>query len=352
MQWSKVVLAMVAAVLFAAAARADVFNMGPGLTSLTMVTVGDPGNAADTLVMTDRTSGYGSVSYTYQMGTFDVTAGQYCAFLNAVGATDPYGLYNSFMARGPGTAACGINQTGSSGNYSYNTTSSGYALNNGNFPVNWVSWGDAARFCNWVTNGQPTGPEGAGTTETGSYTLNRATSNAALMAVTRNADARYVIPTEDEWYKAAYYKGGGTNAGFWLYPTKSNTAPSNVLSSTGTNNANFSTGGIPFQVFTDPTNYLTVVGAFAGSPGPYGTCDMGGDVFQWNETNLFNTHRGLRCGAYDCTSGGLAASSRSYYVPTSEDGDLGFRVAEVPEPASASIMAFGAVCLFRSRRRK
>ena len=59
------------------------------------------------------------------------------------------------------------------------------------------------------------------------------------MAITRNAGATYFIPSENEWYKAAYYKGGGTNAGYWTYPTQSNTAPSNVLSPTGTNNANY-----------------------------------------------------------------------------------------------------------------
>jgi hypothetical protein len=61
-----------------------------------------------------------------------------------------------------------------------------------------------------------------------------------LTAITRNAGATYFIPSENEWYKAAYYKGGGTNAGYWLYPTQSNTVPSNVLSATGTNNANWS----------------------------------------------------------------------------------------------------------------
>ena len=33
--------------------------------------------------------------YAYQMGEYDVTVGQYCQFLNAVAATDTYGLYNS-----------------------------------------------------------------------------------------------------------------------------------------------------------------------------------------------------------------------------------------------------------------
>ena len=42
------------------------------------------------------------------------------------------------------------------------------------------------------------------------------------MAITRNAGATYFIPSENEWYKAAYYKGGGTNAGYWTYPTQSN----------------------------------------------------------------------------------------------------------------------------------
>jgi hypothetical protein len=59
-----------------------VFNLGgaqnangtwTGLASLQFVTVGDPGNAPDT-------TGYGSVPYTYQMGEYDVTVGQYCQF--------------------------------------------------------------------------------------------------------------------------------------------------------------------------------------------------------------------------------------------------------------------------------
>ena len=94
-------VAAVVAMLIAGSAQADVFNMGgardpttgtwTGAASLQFVTVGDPGNAADT-------TGYGSLPYTYQMGQYDVTAAQYCQFLNAVAATDAYGLYNSCMA--------------------------------------------------------------------------------------------------------------------------------------------------------------------------------------------------------------------------------------------------------------
>ncbi len=61
-----------------------------GLTSLEFVTVGNPGNANDG-------TGYGGVDYAYDIGKFEVTAGQYTEFLNAVAAADPYGLYGSDM---------------------------------------------------------------------------------------------------------------------------------------------------------------------------------------------------------------------------------------------------------------
>jgi len=291
--------------------------------SMQFVTVGNPGNAAD------PSTGYGAVPNTYQMGKYDVTTGQYTAFLNAVAKTDTYGLYNSYMATDMPTVA--VTRSGSSGGYSYSVTGSDPQA--ANCPVFDVTWGDAARFCNWLQNNQPTGTEGSGTTETGAYTLNGATTNAALMAITRNAGATDFIPSENEWYKAAYYNP--SNASYWLYPTKSNTAPSNVLSAIGTNNANyFDYYGTGNGGYTDPTNYLTPVGAFAASPGPYGTYDMGGDIFQWNEANISGSSRGLRGGGWLSDSSFLASSGRISGYPSYESGPVGFRVASVPEPGS------------------
>ena len=306
---------VIAALTSASVARADVFNMPAGETSLQFVNVGDPGNTADTVKMNgqlninfnpDTSSGYGGVPYSYSIGTYDVTVGQYVQFLNAVATTsDPYGLYYSGMLNGAGQVldgypvAGGIKQTlTAAGTYSYSvaTPADTYSVTGGsgnypafcaNLPVNWVSWGDAARFINWLENGQPTGPEGPSTTETGTYTLSGGTSTTALFAVpTPTAGTvKYWIPTENEWYKAAYYKSGGTNSGYWAYPTQSNSTPSHTLSTTGANNANYDQSGT-----ASPNNWpLTPVGYYAGSPGPYGTYDQGGDLYNFTETKVTQT---------------------------------------------------------------
>jgi len=174
------------------------------------VNVGDSGNSNDV-------TGYGGVSYEYVIAQYPVTNCEYAEFLNAVAATDTYYLYRTFMdsdARG------GITRSGSSGSYTYSVKT-----NMGNKPVVFVNWFNCARYCNWLHNNKPTGSQNSSTTEDGAYTLNGATSGNAVPS---NNDAKYHLPTENEWYKAAYYKGGGTNAGYWAYATQSNTAPTCV----------------------------------------------------------------------------------------------------------------------------
>jgi formylglycine-generating enzyme required for sulfatase activity len=353
----------VALILAASSAQADVFSMPAGQgPSLQFVPVGNPGNAADPATG----SLYGSVGYNYNIGKYDVTVGQYCQFLNAVAQTDTYGLWNSYMEAYYPTV--GITQTGTSGNFSYSVTYNSTAWNtySTNYPSLYpspsaaanacpifsVTWGDAARFCNWLQNGQLTGAEGPSTTETGAYSLNGATSSSALMAIVRNPGAIDVIPTENEWYKAAYYDPtlNGGLGGYWTYPTKNNTAPSNVLSSTGTNNANYYNG----SSYTDPTNELTPVGVFADSPSAYGTYDQGGDVFQWNEANIDGVYRGGRGGDWFDTeeSSVLASSSRGGTYPSNEDIYCGFRVASVPEPGSITLLVCGAIVVLIWWRRR
>ena len=108
--------------------------------------------------------------------------------------------------------------------------------------------GRLGRFANWLQNGQPTGLQSLSTTENGAYYLNGATTDAALLAVTRKASATWVMTSEDEWYKAAYYKGGSTNAGYWDYPTSSNTPPGRDMSDASGNNANYYDTSLPHRL--------------------------------------------------------------------------------------------------------
>jgi sulfatase modifying factor 1 len=186
----------------------------PAITIHT-VPVGDVGNPNDPNDGDSQTSGvqnFGSVGYAFNIGKYEVTVGQYTAFLNAVAATDTYDLYNPKMASDLNIS--GIACNGASGSYSYSV------IGSPNHPVTYVSWGDAARFANWMHNGQPSGIERPGTTETGAYTLNGAIFTRTLMDITRNAGATWFIRTENEWYKAAYYQpttAGGDADGYWLF---------------------------------------------------------------------------------------------------------------------------------------
>lgn len=168
------------------------------------VSVLDPNNSNDI-------TGYGGVNYIYQIAQYPVTNCEYAEFLNSVAATDTHNLYSSGMGNGRG----GITRNGNSGSYTYSIRN-----NMGNKPINLINWFSAARYCNWLHNGK-----GNGSTETGAYTLNGTTTGNAIG---KNINALYSIPTENEWYKAAYYKGGGTNAGYWKYATQSDVDPTPV----------------------------------------------------------------------------------------------------------------------------
>ncbi len=353
-------LSLAAILLAAAPSLAELVNYE-------LVPVGDPGNAADT-------TGYGAVAYDYQMGKYEVTIGQYAAFLNAVAKADPYSLYNPNM--GTGLNIAGISRTGVSGSYSYSaigpsgTTLAG-ASSPGNRPITYTSWFVAARFANWMSNGQPVGPQGAATTENGAYNLNGATSGSAPAFNVTNPNIGsvpiYRIPTEDQWYKAAYYKGGSTNAGYWDYATQSDTAPGNVIGS-GSNQANYRYTTDILTVtqsgsLSSSQNYLTDVGAFTASPSAYGTFDQNGNVWEWNDLNgEAGDQRGTRGGNWHFTvprPNWLNSSSGPDPRSTTLNWmDGGFRLASpvaVPEPSTYAMALAGLACggysMFRRRKR-
>ena len=321
-------IAVVALLCLGGVAYADVFNMGPGLSNLETVTVGDPGNVgkfSGSGTWYDPYRTCGSVDYTYKIGKFEVTAAQYTDFLNNKAESDPYGLYSTAMMSGSG---CNIQREGASGSYTYSVTD-----DDANKPVNYASYWSSLRFVNWLNNGQ-----GNGDTETGAYTLG-GYNGPDGSTIQRNVGAKWFLPSEDEWYKAAYYKCGGTNAGYWDYATQSDTAPGNQITDPDSgNNANYSVDSFTIGSTTN-------VGEFENSKSAYGTFDQSGNVWEWNETIIYqesvHSYRGMRGGSVNSSDYFLRASDRSF-DPSEGSYDAGFRIAAaVPEPSSVLALVCG-----------
>ncbi len=288
--------------------------------------VGNPGNANDPA--TGNGNLFGGVSYNYNIGTYDVTNNQYVEFLNAKdpNGTSPLQLYNSHMSSASfgGISFNNLNPAGSM---------YGVISGDGNHPVNYETWYSAIRFANWLNNGQ-----GSGDTETGAYTLLGGMAFPVNgYRITRNAGATVFLPSENEWYKAAYNNPGGST--YNLYPTSSSLTPTASGPTATPNSANYN----------NAVGNLTDVGAYSGTTSPYGAFDMGGNVFQWNETLLSLAFREVRGGSFD--SPNTSSSSAGFTAPTTEHSNIGFRLVNipggfiVPEPSTFVLAAFGFIGL-------
>lgn len=293
------------------------------LVTIETVEVGDPMNDP----ITFNFEPIGQVATTFRMAKYEVTISDYVTFLNAVAkrgdganATVIASLYDDRMATD--TTIAGIARSGSgteAAPYVYS------AIGDKNKPIAYIDWFSAARFANWMHNGATATAD----IESGAYSL----AGGFSPYVTRESGAKWWIPSHDEWFKAAYYKGGGTSAGYWMFPTRSDTA-CETTPSTGTNHANSLQLGVyaVTQATTLDTtqNYLTAVGTYINSPGPYGTFDQGGNLEEWTENVLYSPTYGLRRtrgGAWN--SGGLNDDVNP--IPTADPTDrtskIGFRLA-------------------------
>jgi len=297
--------------------------------AIDFVSVGYADNASDPL------TGLGSVSYEYQIGKFEVTNLQYRNFLNAVAKTDTYNLYSSEMGS---SQFGGITRAGSPGSYTYEVKS-GF----GNLPVVFVSFWDAARFTNWLHNGQ-----GSGDTETGAYTLG-GVPNPVFSAGIRTTSASVFLPSQDEWYKAAYYDPTKDGVGgYWLHATQSNSLLGNTTGTSG--GANYDDG--------DYANFPGAGSVGVGSypaPSYFGTFDQGGNVWEWNDSAITVNSRGVRGGGWLNSEIALRSSNGFNDPPAFERYLYGFRVASlapIPEPSTyaaiAGLMSLG-VAIWRRR---
>ena len=295
------------------------------------MSVGDVNNPADPTIL------IGQVAYKYQIGKYLVTLGQYTTFLNAVASiNDTYALWNPKLSTD--MVIAGISREGSQGAYKYSVMN-----NNGssaNRPVTYVSFFDAGRFANWMSNGQPKGPQDTSTTENGAYPLYGTVSGnfPVQNAINPNTGKppSYYIPSENEWYKSGFYSSA--IGGYYPYATQNTTLPGNVVGSLP-NQANFIYKNGYYSVSQSPTfntstTYLSDVGAFSNSPSYYGTFDQNGNAWEWNNVDgKASSTKGQRGGFYAGGPTSLTATTFSYTATAREEGDAGFRLA-APEASS------------------
>jgi sulfatase modifying factor 1 len=304
---------------FASAVQAVTMNWQP---------VVNAGNSGDN----EPQGVFGAVAYGYRIGTYDVTNSQYAEFLNAKDASgaNTLGLYNSGMGTDVDNGGISFNAGNASG--------SKYTLVAGhqNYPVTYVSWYDTLRFANWLNNGQ-----GNGDTETGSYTLVGGTPTPSNgLAITRNPGAQVFLPSEDEWFKAAYYSP--TAHTYLQFPAGSNIFPVGSNPTSTPNSANVPFGG---------PGHLTPVGGYTGSASANGAFDMGGNAWQWNEVLIGGLYRGLRGGSFYNAPNAMYIGFRFNDLPVDESAITGFRLASIPEPSTAVLAMVGAAALLWWSRR-
>jgi formylglycine-generating enzyme len=295
--------------------RADTFGSGTDTFTIDFVRIGSAGNAADT-------TGYGAVPYEYRVGAYEVTQ-------DAVTKAMASGLAD--VTAGEWT---------------------------GNQPVAPFSWYEAAAFVNWLNTSSGKTAAYDLTFSSGSWSMALWSSEQAWTAggtnLYRNKNAFYFLPSENEWYKAAYYNAAGTN--YFLYPTASNTDPIAVASGTDAGTAVYNFAGLQPAAVTN-----------AGGLSPVLTMGQGGNVSEWMESAFDGTNssasqdRAILGGNYQSfwypglTTNPCLSSARGIGVPSNEIRSVGFRVASVPEPSTYALMVLaGLACggwqVFRRRQ--
>jgi formylglycine-generating enzyme required for sulfatase activity len=208
----------------------------------------------------------------------------------------------------------------------------------------------AAQYCNWLHNDRSSDLSAI---EDGAYDASTFSTNSDGTfndQLTRHPDARYWIPSLDEWVKAAHYdpdRFGEGQGGWWDYPDGSDDPLYPGFPGEGETSATLDWDGA----------YLPL-GAYADIQSPWGLFDLSGGTMEWTE----EVHHS---GKFRLTDGAPVFGFESFLVldavneiaatdgPGSQSRLLGFRVAgAIPTPSSIALLVCAAgLCLQLARRR-
>lgn len=268
------------------AIETNLFAEPPPAGAIEFRSVGEPGNPPDANL--HHQGRFGAVDDLFEIAADQVSHLDYAHFLNAVASEDdPSGLYSVGMQRGPGAILRVKTPVGWR-----------YRVRQGEppQPVTHVSWFDALRYCNWLHNGRSSGLQDARTTEDGAYDLGDPRDT-----IKRRARAKFFLPTEDEWYKAAYYSPEATLHGRYQH---------------------FSPSDPNRPLITQPAPNLA---------SPWGMRGFADQTWEWTETPVGRLHRALRSGAWFLGNNKQSAG-RFYSNPEIKYPSVGFRVARPIAP--------------------
>jgi len=287
--------------LVAGGANAESITHGSTTINMDFVDIGYAGNAPDT-------AGFGAVDYDYRVGKYEVTLDQFdnaCAADNRIGVGSEVDGQEDFWNDGTRTVGIGA-------------------------PAVFTTFYKALKFCNWLTTGSA---------YDGAYQFN---GSGVFQAVDREAAVLaygkvYLLPTENEWYKAAYFKPDAS--GYSIYANGSDDVADLVHGTANGWNYNDSADG---GYVNAAPNYTWETGF--GAQEQNGTYDMMGNVFEWTESELggdsdWSYYRVIRGGSFDSTQYAMSSSYRNGMNPLGYGSSVGFRVAAIPEPSCALLIA-------------
>lgn len=318
MYWNKISCISLVFLLFPVASRCaeivDEFGTGANQFSLSFMEISAPGNSPDT---NGDPVPAGAVPYHYQMGKYEITrdAIEKANAEGGLGITlDPMGFIGDLIPVGPSSPL---------------------------LPATGINWKEAARFVNWLNaskgfqvaykfSAQP-GEQNYDVNEApGLWDLTESAADSRGVNRYRHKDARYVLPSVDEWYKAAYYDP--TSDSYFEYATGSNDLPDSVASGTDAGTAVY---GRPFMAGPAEVH-------LAGGASPFGVVGMEGNVWELEESAFqlasYNENaddaRAIRGGFWFLGPMFLSSTMRMPFADIgTELSWVGFRVARVSTPA-------------------